>query len=77
MEKTMDRKKKLIGCRNVIKKILVPVELLDIVIIPLKAAINTLDEVINDMEKEEIMEKEANESADDPVQREETKPGDN
>lgn len=74
-EKPMGRKKKLIGCRNLLKKILVPVELLDIVTIPMKAAIDTLNEVINDMEKEEIRGTEDTENADDTVQREETKPG--
>lgn len=67
----MDSKKKLENCEKVLKKIFVPVELFDTVTIPILAAVNTISEVINDMAKEDER------NADNPIQREETKPGNN
>lgn len=62
-KKPMDRKQKLTDCRNVLRKIFVPIELFDTVTIPILAAVNTIGEVISDMAKEEET------NADDTVQR--------
>lgn len=60
------------GCVKALNRMMIPVELDDI-FIRLMAVRNTLNQEIENLSKK----KEDKERADDPVQREETKPGNN